>query len=88
GCQIHVLDPNAFRPVATGFAVLSALRHSYPKEFAWRQGAGKFSVDRLAGTSALRDAVDAGKTWQEVAQGWRPGQEAHRARLNSLALYD
>lgn len=88
GCQIHVLEPATFRPVATGVAILSALRHGYPKEFAWRQGAGKFSVDRLAGTSAIREAVDAGKTWEQLAREWRPGQETHRSRLNSLALYD
>jgi len=88
GCQIHVLDPNAFRPVATGVAILSALRHAYPDQFAWRQGAGKFSVDRLAGTSKLREAVDAGTSWQTIARTWRDDQEKHRARLASLAVYE
>lgn len=88
GCHLHVMEPAAFRPVATGVAILTALRHAYPDQFAWRQGGGKFSVDRLAGTSEIRKAVDAGTPWQQVAQGWREGQEAHRARLNFLALYD
>lgn len=88
GCQIHVLEPAAFRPVATGVAVLTALRHGYPQQFAWRQSGGKFSVDRLAGTTAIREAVDAGTPWQQVARNWQEGQETHRGRLRSLALYD
>jgi uncharacterized protein YbbC (DUF1343 family) len=88
GCQIHVQDPNAFRPVATGVAILSALRHAYPEQFAWRQGAGKFSVDRLAGTSRLREAIDAGTSWQVMARTWKDDQDKHRARLASLAVYE
>jgi len=87
GCQIHVEDPSAYRPVATGVAILSALRHTYPEQFAWRQAAGKFSVDRLAGTSKLREAIDAGTTWQTIARSWKDDQEKHRARLESLAVY-
>ena len=68
GCQIHVEDPQAFRPVATGVAVLAALRHTYPEQFAWRQANGKFGVDRLAGTSAVREGIDAGKSWKEFAK--------------------
>lgn len=88
GCQLHVQDPGAFRPVATGVAILSALRHAYPEQFSWRQGAGKFSVDRLAGTSKLRESIDVGTSWQAIARTWKDDQEKHRARLNSLAVYE
>lgn len=88
GCQLHVRDAGSFRPVATGVAILSALRHAYPEQFVWRQGAGKFSVDRLAGTSKLREAIDAGTSWQMIARSWRDDQEKHRARLAALSLYD
>jgi hypothetical protein len=54
----------------------------------WRQGAGKFSVDRLAGTSKLREAIDAGTSWQTIARSWRDDQEKHRARLSALSLYE
>jgi uncharacterized protein YbbC (DUF1343 family) len=87
GCEIHVQDASAYRPVATGVALLSALHQSYPEQFAWRQAAGKFSVDRLAGTSKLREAIDAGTTWEAIARSWKDDQEKHRARLESLAVY-
>ena len=81
-------DAQAFRPVATGVAVLAALRHTYPEQFAWRQANGKFGVDRLAGTSAVREGIDAGKSWKEFAKEWNSGLEKHRARLEAVAIYD
>ena len=36
GCQIHVLDRERFRPVATGVALIAAFRKSDPERFAWR----------------------------------------------------
>lgn len=87
GCQIHVTDWSEFRAVITGYAVLAALRKGYPDQFAWRQGGGRFAVDRLAGTSTLRQAVDAGTSWREMAQQWEPGLAKHKALLEKVALY-
>jgi uncharacterized protein YbbC (DUF1343 family) len=87
GCQVHVLDAQAFRPVATGVAVLSALRHGYPDSFTWRENAGRYSVDRLAGTRAVREAIDAGRTWQQISEEWTPAVEAYRLVLGQAALY-
>ncbi|MBM3459265.1 MAG: DUF1343 domain-containing protein, partial [Armatimonadetes bacterium] len=84
GCQIHVVDPTAYRPVATGVAVLAALRHLYPSQFAWRSAGGRFGVDRLIGTSWVREAVEAARPWQEIAARWEAGEATHRARLERL----
>ncbi|MDO8793126.1 MAG: DUF1343 domain-containing protein, partial [Vicinamibacterales bacterium] len=37
GCQIHVLDRVAFRPVAVGVALIAEFRHLSPATFAWRK---------------------------------------------------
>ena len=87
GCQIHVLDAGAFPPVAAGVAILAALRHAYPSEFAWREAAGRFAVDRLAGSSGIRQAVDAGRSWQEIAGDWADAEREHRKRLDEIGLY-
>ena len=88
GCQLHVQDPFDFRAVATGVAVLSVLKGLYPKQFAWRETAGKFAVDRLSGTSRLRHDVDAGRSWRDIAGSWRSDEETHRARLRKVAIYE
>jgi uncharacterized protein YbbC (DUF1343 family) len=88
GCRLHVRDAFDFRPVAAGVAVLSAIKTLYPKHFAWREAGGRWPVDRLAGTSSLRQSVDAGRPWREIAATWRADEEAHRARLRKVAVYE
>ncbi len=36
GCQIHVTDRTSFRPVATGVALIEAMRAADPAAFRWR----------------------------------------------------
>lgn len=86
GCQLHVTDPAAFLPVAAGVAVLSVFRTVYDT-FAWRETAATYAVDRLAGSTRLRTAIDAGLSWPELAAEWLEGLDAHRRLLLDVALY-
>jgi uncharacterized protein YbbC (DUF1343 family) len=72
GCQIHVLDRAAFRPVETGVALLGAF---HAGGFAWRDPpyeyeAQKPPIDILAGSAALRNGIDAGVPAREIARSW------------------
>src|SRR5688500_5247018 len=71
GCQIHVLDRNAFRPVLTGAALIDQIRAAGPKDFAWRRPPYEYEddtdpTDLLAGSPAFRRAQDAGTPADEV----------------------
>ena len=75
GCQIHVLDRRAFRPVLTGVAVIAAIRAEDPGRFAWREPPyeyepDKLPIDILAGSPALRLAIEGGVTAREIAASW------------------
>jgi uncharacterized protein YbbC (DUF1343 family) len=75
GCQIHVLDRATFRPVETGVALLEAFRAAGRDRFAWREPPyeyehTKLPIDILAGTSALRDQMEAGTSAREIARSW------------------
>ena len=75
GCQIHVLDRTAFRPVETGVALLAAFRASDPAQFAWRDPPyeyehEKLPIDILAGSSELRERIEAGEPAREIALAW------------------
>jgi uncharacterized protein YbbC (DUF1343 family) len=75
GCQIHVLDRHAFRPVETGVALLAAFRRASPREFAWRDPPyeyepDKLPIDILAGSSDLREQIESGMTARAIAQSW------------------
>jgi uncharacterized protein YbbC (DUF1343 family) len=74
GCQIHVTDRRAFQPVRTGVALLAAFRDA-DAAFAWRDPPyeyepEKLPFDILAGSSHLREQLDAGAPVAEIARSW------------------
>src|SRR5206468_2794839 len=62
GCQIHVLDRAAFRPVEAGVALIAAFRAADPDRFKWRDPPYEYEhtllpIDILAGSADLREAI-------------------------------
>jgi uncharacterized protein YbbC (DUF1343 family) len=75
GCQVHVLDRAAFRPVETGVALLVAFRASSRDRFCWRDPPyeyehEKLPIDILAGSGALREQIEAGMPARQIATSW------------------
>ena len=75
GCQIHVLDRHAFKPVLTGVALIDAIKAAGPKEFAWRRPPYEYEhdkepIDILAGSPALRLAIDGGQKAEDLVPVW------------------
>jgi uncharacterized protein YbbC (DUF1343 family) len=75
GCQIHVVDREIFRPVETGVALLGTLRAGDPSRFQWREPPyeyehKKLPIDILAGSSQLREQIEAGVPAREIARSW------------------
>jgi uncharacterized protein YbbC (DUF1343 family) len=92
GCQIHVLDRGAFRPVLTGVALLAAFRASDPDRFRWRDPPyeyerDKLPIDILAGSPVLRERIEAGVDAQEIARGWEPDVAAFMRVRQKYLLY-
>jgi uncharacterized protein YbbC (DUF1343 family) len=92
GCQIHVVDRHAFRPVLTGAALIEMFRRHAPEQFAWRQPPyeyehEKLPIDILAGSDALRLQIEAGIPLQEIAGSWRADEAAFRAARGPHLLY-
>ena len=92
GCQIHVTDRRAFRPVRTGAAVIAACREALGDRFGWREPPyeyerDKMPIDVLSGSPALRRQVDAGRPAAEVAADWDRGLAAFEALRRDVLLY-
>jgi len=87
GVAAHVLKPAAVESVAAGVALLAAIRAQHPEAFQWRRSGEDFAVDRLAGVSALRLALDAGESPPAIAATWKAGCREFLAAATRLEAY-
>ena len=92
GCQIHVTDRDAFRPVLTGAALIQMFLKSSPATFAWRQPPyeyehEKLPIDILAGSSTLRQQIESQVHPKQIAESWQADEAAFRALRQPFLLY-
>jgi uncharacterized protein YbbC (DUF1343 family) len=92
GCQIHVTDRATFKPVLTGAALIQMFRRFNSETFAWRQPPyeyehQKLPIDILAGSSTLRQQIEAGVAPAEIAGGWTEDEAAFRKLRQPYLLY-
>ena len=93
GCQIHVTDRATFRPVLTCAALIQMFRRFNSETFAWRQPPyeyehEKLPIDILAGSSTLRQQIEAGVAPAEIAGGWTADEAAFRRLRQPYLLYE
>jgi len=75
GCQLHVTDRHAFRPVLAAVLLLEAFRSANRERFAWRDPPYEYEhvklpIDILAGTARLREQIDGDVPAEQIAQSW------------------
>ena len=92
GCQIHVLDRDAFHPVQTGVALIDQFRRSAPGSFGWRPPPYEYErekqpIDILAGSDSLRRQIEAGVPVDEMVAGWRDSERAFADVRRPFLLY-
>jgi uncharacterized protein YbbC (DUF1343 family) len=92
GCQIHVLDRHAFRPVLTGVALIDMFRRTEPSKYAWRQPPYEYEHDKmpfdiLAGSDELRRQIDGEVPLAEIAESWREDEKTFEKQRRRFLLY-
>jgi uncharacterized protein YbbC (DUF1343 family) len=92
GCQVHVLDRRTFRPVEAGVTLLEAFRASDPDQFRWKDPPYEYEFERrpidcLAGSSELREQIDAGMSAREIARSWEAPVAAFMKLRERFLLY-
>jgi uncharacterized protein YbbC (DUF1343 family) len=83
GIRLEVTNRLAYDPTATAVYLLSAIRRRHPAEFGWIPK----HFDRLAGTRALREAIDAGADPAAIVRGWEPERRGYLERRRGSLLY-
>jgi uncharacterized protein YbbC (DUF1343 family) len=92
GCQIHVTDRRAFRPVRTAVELMAEFRQQDPSRFAWREPPYEYEhdkepIDILYGSDRLRATLDGGGDLNALVASWRPEEESFRRTREPYLLY-
>jgi uncharacterized protein YbbC (DUF1343 family) len=92
GCQMHVTDRRAFRPVRAAVELMAEFRREDPGRFAWREPPYEYEhdkepIDILYGTDALRRTLDAGGDVEALVRSWEPEEAAFRRLRERYLLY-
>ena len=92
GCQVHVLDRNAFKAVESAVAVLAEIRAQNMSQFQWRQPPYEYEqvklpFDILAGSCELRQQVEAGLPARTIYYGWEADHERFAKTRAPFLLY-
>ena len=92
GCQIHVLDRDAFRPVLTGVALIDMFRRFNPAKFAWRPPPYEYEHDKvpfdiMSGSDELRRQIEGEVPVTEIAESWREHEKAFENLRTPYLMY-
>ncbi len=92
GCQIHVVNRDDFCSVETGVAMLAEMRAQNPSKFQWRQPPyeyerEKLPFDILAGSSELRQQIEAGLPVRTIYYSWLQEHERFRTERAPFLMY-
>jgi uncharacterized protein YbbC (DUF1343 family) len=92
GCQIHVTDRQTFAPVLTGVLLTEAFRAAGPDQFTWRPPPyeyehDKLPIDILAGSSDLREQIEAGVPAETIAASWEPAVAQFEQLRRKFLMY-
>lgn len=92
GCQIHVTDRAAFKPLRTAVELIDEFRRQAPHRFAWREPPYEYEhdkepIDILYGTDRLRAALDADGDVKALVASWQPEEETFRKQREPYLLY-
>ena len=69
GCQLHVTDREAYRPVTTVLAELAVIKELYNAKLELHRA----YFDKVMGTSTVREALEAGEPTEKIVAGFQPG---------------
>jgi uncharacterized protein YbbC (DUF1343 family) len=92
GCQIHVVDRRAFRPVRTAVELMAEFRRQDPARFPWREPPYEYEhdkqpIDILYGSDRLRATLDGSQDVGALVASWAPEEEAFRKTREKFLIY-
>jgi len=84
GCQIHILDREAFRPFRTTLHIIQTVRRLNPDKFQFHAE----YFDKIMGNSSVRKMLEQGRPVQEIRAGYAGDLEDFKKIRKKYLLYD
>ena len=93
GFQIHVTNPENYRPYRTTLALLQAFIHLYPEQFSYKDPPYEYEFERLPmdlilGDQQVRIALEEGVDIIELEHTWVDELKGFEELRRSVFLYD
>lgn len=92
GVQVHVIDPEAFRPYLTALTLIKAVMELWPEEFSWRPPPYEYETSRLpfdliSGDPQVRQWLEEGMDPFQMQHLWEEELEAFSGERARFLLY-
>jgi uncharacterized protein YbbC (DUF1343 family) len=92
GCQVHVLDRRAFKPVRTAVELLDEFRRQNPARFGWKEPPYEYEhekqpIDVLFGSDRLRTTLDSSGDIAAFVASWKADEEDFQRQRERFLLY-
>lgn len=92
GFQIHLLNPDEYRPWSTSLRLLQTIRRLYPADFAWRQPPyeyeyEKLPIDLILGDASVRKKLEAGESIGSLEESWEDDLARFKTNCRPFRLY-
>ena len=86
GVEVHVTDRTRFDPIRTAIAMIVTAKQLYP-DFAWRESAPPYWIDKLTGSDLVRKGVDGGCDDGQIVASWQGELARFRPERARYLLY-
>ena len=93
GVQLHIIERNKIKPLATSISMLFLIKKLYPNDFSWRTEPYEFVNDRLAidllyGNSTLREAIESGNlSIKKLESSWEEDIKVFSSQREECLIY-
>lgn len=92
GFQLHVTDPEVFRPYQTSLILLQKILLLYPEDFRYKQPPYEYEYTRLPldcilGSEKLRRDIEAGESIAALENEWQPDVDSFIRKRERYLLY-
>ena len=92
GFQIHVTDPNEFRPYETGLRLLQAVIKHHKKDFEWKRPpyeyeTKKLPIDLIIGDGKIRSRLENMEPLESIIESWQTDLQEYSEISHRFHLY-